>query len=314
MRMLLMTAVASLAAGALGYVAAAVWTVLLARYARGGDAFLRRLLPLAGLLAGALVLMAPAFLLHEPAQADERPGLVASALAAFGLLLLGATVARAVRAFLATRRLVAEWSRDAQEIALPGQPAPAFGIAHSFPVVAVVGVWRPRLFIARPVLQALTPDELQAVVAHEAWHVRAGDNLKRWLMACAPDALRWTPIHREITAAWHHAAEDAADDIATARDDRARVDLAALLLKIARLTPEPRWPAATVSPFVEVDGLDRRVRRLLDSHRASASPRWAAVPLIASAVLVAAALAAVSSPAALKTVFDFVEAIVTFAR
>jgi hypothetical protein len=148
MRMLLMTAVASLAAGALGYLAAAVWTVLLTRFGRG-DAFLRRLLPLGGLLAGALVLMAPAFLLHEPARADERPGVVASALAALGLLLLGATVARAVRALRARAAWSPSGAATHRRSRCLDSPRPRSVIAHPFPVVAVVGVWRPRLFIAR---------------------------------------------------------------------------------------------------------------------------------------------------------------------
>ena len=261
MRMLLMTAVASLAAGALGYVAAAVCTALLARFSAGGDAFLRRLLPLVGLLGGALLLMAPAFLLYEPAEADERPGLVASALAAFGLLLLGATAARALRAYLATRRLVAEWSQDAQEIALPGQPVPAFGIAHAFPVVAVVGVWRPRLFIARRVLQALTPDELSAVLAHEAWLVRAGDNVKRWLMACAP-TIGFRPLAARLEREWEEAMELEAD-----RSAGGALELASALVKTARLAPagaDLRVPAAA---FHGGGSIARRIDSLVRGNR-----------------------------------------------
>jgi Zn-dependent protease with chaperone function len=262
MRMLLMTAVASLAAGALGYVAAAVWTTLVARRAGGGDAFVRRVLPLAGLLTGMLLLMGPAFLLHEPAQADERPGIVASALAALGVLLLGAAVARAARTWLATRRLIAEWSRDAEPIHLPGQPAPAFGIAHAFPVVAIVGVWRPRLFIARRVLQALTPDELQAVLAHEACHLRAGDNVKRWLMACAP-ALGFRPLAGRLEREWEEATEIEAD-----RGAGGALELASALVKTARLAPagaDLRVPAAA---FHGGGSIARRIDRLVSGSRA----------------------------------------------
>jgi hypothetical protein len=283
MRMLVMTAVASLAAGALGYIAAAVWTALLARFTRGGDAFLRRLLPLAGLLAGTLVLMAPAFLLHEPAQADERPGLVASALAAFGLLLLGTTAVRTLRAFRATRRLIADWSRDAQEIALPGQPAPAFGIAHAFPVVAVVGVWRPRLFIARRVLQALTPDELRAVLAHEACHVRAGDNVKRWLMACAP-TIGFRRLAARLEREWEEAVEIEAD-----RGAGGALELASALVKTARLAPagaDLRIPAAA---FHGGGSIARRIDRLVRGSRADRASHPALRVAAAAAIVGAAA-------------------------
>lgn len=284
MRMLFMTAVASLAAGALGYVAAA----LVARFRTSGDACLRRLLPLAGLLAGVLLLMAPAFLLHEPAEADERPGVVASALAAFGLLLVGSAVARAVRAHRATRRVLAEWCRDAQRIELPGQPAPAYAIAHAFPVVAVVGVFRPRLFIAHRLLEELTPEELQAVLAHEAWHVRAGDNLKRWLMACAP-AIGFRRLAARLEREWEEEMEIEAD-----RGAGGALDLASALVKTARLAPagaDLRVPAAA---FHGGGSIARRIDRLVRYPRAAhaAHPGWRAL-----AVGLAVALAA-SLPAA----------------
>jgi hypothetical protein len=130
-------------------------------------------------------------------------------------------------------------------------------------------------------------------------------------MACAPDALRWTPIHLEMCAAWHDAAEDAADDVATGGDEGARANLATLLVKIARLAPETAWPVATVSPFVQQDGLARRVRRLLEptveNHRTTSL--W---PL--PALLCAALVIAVVSPAVLITIFDIVETLVAFGR
>lgn len=283
MRMLLMTAVASLAAGALGYAAATLWTALLVRYRAGGDAFARRLVPLAGLLVGMLVLMAPAFLLHEPAQADERPGVIASALAAAGLLLVTSTVVRAARTFFATRRLVAEWSRDAEPIALPGQPAPAFVIAHAFPVVAIVGVWRPRLFIARRVLQVLTPDELQAVLAHEAWHLRTGDNVKRWLMACAP-TLGFRPLAARLEREWEEAMEIEAD-----RGAGGALELASALVKTARLAPagaDLRVPAAA---FHGGGSIARRIDRLVRGSRADRAAHPALRVLTAAIAAVAAA-------------------------
>jgi beta-lactamase regulating signal transducer with metallopeptidase domain len=167
------------------------------------------------------------------------------------------------------------------------------------------------LIAARTVIESCTTEELTAIVAHERGHLHARDNLKRWLMGCAPDALRWTRWHHEISAAWHDAAEDAADDAATRGDHRARVDLAALLVKIARLTPQPSWPAATVSPFVEKGGLDRRVRRLLTSgDRPPAPSPW--LPL--SAATAAAVIVFAVNPAMLKQIYDVVESVIAFGR
>ena len=179
-----------------------------------------------------------------------------------------------------TRAAARAWLQSARPLDVdPPAGVPAYTIESPAPIVALVGVFAPKLIAARTVIESCTIEELTAIVAHERGHLQARDNLKRWLMACAPDALRWTPIHQEIAAAWHDAAEDAADDVATRGDERARANLAALLVKIARLTPGAAWPAATVSPFVENDGLDRRVRRLLDAGR---TPLGRRVTLVAT--------------------------------
>ena len=46
-------------------------------------------------------------------------------------------------------------------------------------MVAVVGAFRPRLFIADHVFESLTAEELAATIAHEYGHLAAHDNFKR---------------------------------------------------------------------------------------------------------------------------------------
>jgi beta-lactamase regulating signal transducer with metallopeptidase domain len=166
---------------------------------------------------------------------------------------------------------------------------------------------------ARTIVDACSPAELAAIVGHERGHLHARDNLKRWIMGWLPDALRWMPMHGEIVAAWHHAAEDAADDSATGRDAAARAELAALLLKVVRLAPHPLWNAAVVSPFVEREGLDRRVRRLLQPELEPPAP-IAIVPILGLAGIVVAAIAAMSSPAAVEVIFRAFESLVALGR
>ena len=180
-------------------------------------------------------------------------------------------------------------------------------------MVALVGVFAPKLIASRTVVDACTRRRDRGIVAHERGHLDARDNLKRWIMASLPDVLRWTPIHREIVDAWHHAAEDAADDAATGGEAVARAELAALLLKIVRLAPAPAWNAAVVSPFVEHHGLERRVRRLLQPELEPPAP-LAIVPMLALTATVVAMLAAISSPATLKAIFDAFEHLVAFGR
>jgi Zn-dependent protease with chaperone function len=244
MRVALLAVNVGLAAAAAGYAVCALIAVVLSRRAMGrgsSDMLAARLLPTLGGLLAALVLVVPAFVIHEPAQADERPGVLAVALAAAGLLLAGSLARRAFRAWQATRGVLAQWEESAQPLTVPGGPTLAFRIAHPFPVVAVVGVLRPRLFVARSVLHVLTPGELSAVLEHEAAHVKARDNIKRWLMACAP-SIGWRGTAVALEKAWESAAEREAD-----RSAHGALDLASALVKTARMAlpgAQLRIPAA----------------------------------------------------------------------
>ena len=125
--------------------------------------------------------------------------------------------------------------------------------------------------------------------------------------------LRWTPIHREVVDAWHHAAEDAADDAGTGGHALARTELAALLVKILRLAPAPAWNAAIVSPFVEKHGFERRVRRLLQPELEPPAP-LAILPTLGIAVIALAIVIASSSPSILKKIFFTIEHFVALGR
>ena len=117
-----------------------------------------------------------------------------------------------------------------------------------------------------------------------------------------------------MALAWSDAAEDAADDAATAGEALARVELAALLLKVARLASGSTWSTVAVSPFVDADGLGRRVRRLLERDQPLPSSPWANLLPLAATGLVAAVLAGLNSPATLERVHEVVESVITFAR
>lgn len=302
MRVLLLAALVGLGSAALGYAACAVIARLLSRAAvNRGSAFALgvRLLPLAGALLAAFALVLPAFLIHEPAQADERPGAVALLLAAAGLLLVGSLLRRAFYAWRATRTVLDQWEQSAQPVAMPNVPAPAFGIAHPFPVVAVVGVIRPRLFVARSVLRALTPDELQAVLEHEAAHVRARDNVKRWLMACAP-SIGWRGTALALERAWEDAAEHDAD-----RGARGALDLASALVKTARMAPQGAHLRIPAAAFHGGGDVARRVEDLV-----AGEPRALGGPFGPRAVLVAGAALMTAVPLLWPLAYRWAEALV----
>jgi len=267
--------------------------------------------------AGATVtlgLVIPGFVVFEPVRAAEVIGPAMVTLALAGAWLLIASIALAIRTASVTMTLERAWLRSATAFDFdPPAGIPAYAIDSPAPIVALVGVFSPKLLAARAVIDACSQQELANIVAHEHGHFRSMDNLKRWFMTCAPDALRWSPIHREMTAAWGDAAEDAADDAATAGDAVARVDLAALLIKVARLTPGSTWSTVAVSPFVDADGLDRRVRRLLERDQPAPLSRWINLLPLTAVGLVATVVAGLNSPATLKRVHEVVESVITFA-
>jgi Zn-dependent protease with chaperone function len=125
--------------------------------------------------------------------------------------------------------------------------------------------------IARSVLQACTPQELEAVLAHEKGHIDRRDNLRRLLMYAAPDAVAWLPGSAHLASAWRRALEEAADDEAAAVGEEGRLALAAALVKIARLAAGmPSQRLMPVSTFHCGDSIDTRVRRLLEPREDAA--------------------------------------------
>ena len=273
-----------------------------------------RALPTGAALTLTLVIVAPAFAIFEPERASEEVGPALAMLAIIGAMQLALALVVAVLTLVRTATVTRAWLRAGTPLDVdPPAGVPAYAIETPAPMVALVGVIAPKLIAARAVVEVCTDHELAAIVAHERGHLRARDNLKRWLMASAPDALRWTRVHREIATSWHAAAEDAADDVATGGDEGARADLAALLLKISRLTPQPVWPrAATISPFVDRDDLPRRVHRLLAPQSGSRPSRVMAPLAIAATAAMVTVIA--TSPASLERVFAVVEMLVALGR
>jgi len=225
-----------------------------------------RVLPVLLALTVALGFVVPSFVMFEPSNSGERvSGKLALiiAVAAFGI---SAAVYRSLGSWWRTRRLVAEWSLNAVPISIENIALPTYKLDHRFPVFAVVGVLRPRLFIAKQLLETLDQSELSAVATHELGHISAWDNLKRLMMQLCSDMLV-APIGRSLDRDWSEASESAADEFAATHGDRSTaLNLAAALIKIARMIPqEPIQQMPAVSFVYELMGetLSSRVRRLL---------------------------------------------------
>ena len=149
-----------------------------------------RLAPAALSLAFVAFVFLPSYWRYEPREFVEGFDVTLTTLAALALAIVGTAVARGVTAWRrAARRTRRMDARGARRSRCPSTSMPAFAIDTDAPVMALVGVLRPRLLITRPVLEALTDEELRASVAHELGHWRACDNLKRLAMRAAPDLL-----------------------------------------------------------------------------------------------------------------------------
>jgi beta-lactamase regulating signal transducer with metallopeptidase domain len=178
--------------------------------------------------------------------------------------------------------------QSAKPLHLPDAPVPAFTVATTFPVVAVVGTFRPRMFIAESVVNTCSSEELAAICAHERAHVRQWDNLRRAAMAIAPDLLHSVPLGHRLRRAWNEAAERAADNSASEMGTYGRVSLAQALVRVARLAlGAPTPPVLPASALYHGGSVEARVRSLLEP---SAPPAAAAsrtgLALVSGAVAV----------------------------
>jgi beta-lactamase regulating signal transducer with metallopeptidase domain len=293
----LFAAAAVALATAAGWLGAALVSVIADRLGAWPPAFRARILAQARLLPLALTMVLvpaqiAAFVRFE-AGGDEAPGPLLVLLAVAGVTLLAASCRAGIRSARDTRAVEQLWRRSAESIALPGWPFRAWRISRRDPVVAILGILRPGLFVARPVSEVCTHDELAAIVAHERAHVRAGDNLLRWLFAITPGAVLAAPIARRLERAWQTAAEHAAD--AAAGRDVSRLDLASALTKVARLAAALPPPTALSSAFIGGSDLSTRVARLLDPPPRD---RVSGLGWLPALVVAAVALLLLSTPAA----------------
>ncbi len=242
-----------------------------------------RLLPAVLSVAFAVLLFVPSYWEYEPRNFVEGFDLTLAAVAGVALALIVAGLLRGARAWMGAIRRTSAWMQRARPLTL-GPALPTYAIEANQPMMALVGVLRPRLLVTRGLIDALTGSELAASVAHEIGHRRALDNLKRLLMRTAPDCFS-SAAARAIEHRWVAAAERAADRTATGGDAADRCALASALVKVARLMPAAPVPTIEPISLLVTDGdIAARVRVLLSdapppSPRRSTAVRWLAAGL-----------------------------------
>ena len=263
--LLTINAVASLAAAALWRLIERPMRRCSAR-TRAEVLFAMRVGPPAVALISVAALLIPSYIAYEPYSTNEFVSKKLGTLAILSAIGVALALSRGFRSWLATRSLLKKWLNSATPIQLPEIDVPTFRISHPFPIIAVVGMFRPRLFIAERVIESLSQDEMVAAIAHECGHLAARDNLKRSLLRVCRDALMIVPCGRSIDRAWSENAEVAADEHAADRGSAVALNLASALIEIARMVPAGVRPSMPAGAFIlgdETHGVMGRVNRLV---------------------------------------------------
>lgn len=228
--------------------------------------FVLRIFPFAAALLFVVLFLLPAYLLFEPHFSEEIVSVKLALLAFVSIIGVGIAACRVFGTWWRTRRLVANWLAHAEAIRVAGVEIPVYQIRHPFPVMAVVGTFRPRMFIAKQIFASLDGEEFQAAIRHEFGHLAARDNFKRALMRVCRDLLVF-PFGRRLDRDWSENVESAADEYAAETGGAAAaLNLASALLKIARIVPSGTRPAMPAGAFLieaQTAAVAWRVRRLL---------------------------------------------------
>jgi|SRR5688500_417096 Zn-dependent protease with chaperone function len=284
--------------------------------------FVMRIGPPVVAIVAIAAFMIPSYLIYEPHSTDEFVSWKLGALATLSAIGVGLAIYRGLKSWLATRSLLKDWLAASTPIKLKEFNVPTFVLRHTFPIIAVVGAFRPRLFIADHVLESLSEEELAAAIAHEYGHLAAGDNFKRSVMRVSRAALLLIPCGRSLDRAWSEASESAADEHAAQQSSLVALNLASALVRIARMIPKGQrqiMPAA-VSAFLvggeDAPGVKVRVRRLVEL--AATDPRLLVsnasivrfMPWLVLTLIVVLGVTIESRPQVLAAVHNFVEHVV----
>lgn len=158
-------------------------------------------------------------------------GLLLPTTAMLALLLVGAAAGAvsAARQVGATRRLGEHVDRN-RIASPPGAPAGVEVVDHDEPFAFTFGLGEPRVAISRGLVEQLSPNELEAVVVHERYHVRARDPLKLVVARAAARTCFFLPAAGHLVTRYLAGRELAADR--RSLRDLGRPALAGALFKV----------------------------------------------------------------------------------
>jgi Zn-dependent protease with chaperone function len=274
--------------------------------------FMLRVLP--AMLAAIVVLGlgVPSYLWLEPQATMESVSLACCAAALLGAAIWCISIARVMHAALRSSRCARQCMQAGHEIPREGLAIPTSLLELETPVIALAGLFRPRVLVSRSVLNALTPGQLDAAVRHENAHRISRDNLKRFMFLLAPGIFPLTSSLAPLERAWARCTEWAADDEATQGDARTSLLLAAALVCVARMGAAPQ-PSVAMTHLIAGDrDLSARVDRLLRGAATAEAPRWRRSTLLGGMAVLATVILAgvVQWPAILHAAHEVLERLV----
>jgi beta-lactamase regulating signal transducer with metallopeptidase domain len=158
------------------------------------------------------------------------------------------------------------------------------------PVPAVVGWLRPVILVPASVFAGLTPEQLEAVLAHELAHVRRHDYLVNLVQAMVESLLFYHPAVWWVSRQVRQERECCCDDLAVAVCGD-RLDYARALAVLEGMREGMRAPVPQLALGADGGSLLRRIRRIagLPERNGAASPAWLA-GLLAVAFLATGAI------------------------
>ena len=190
--------------------------------------------------------------------------------AGLGLTLAGAVTARtAITAVTYLRAVRQHALRHAQTARLVGYPEPALGavlVDHEQPAAYCVAGPHPTVILTTAALQALHPDQVDAVLAHERAHLASHHHRLLAIARIGRQVLPFLPLMRDADTQITRLVEMHADDAATA--DRDTGPLATALVVLAAAPgPAPGLAAAATDAVQRIQRLLRPAEPLSRARR-----------------------------------------------
>ena len=211
--------------------------------------------------------------------------------AGLGLTLAGAVAARTtVTAAGHLRATARQAMRHAHTARLAGVPQPALGavlLEHPQPAAYCVAGPQPTVVLTTGALQALSPDQLQAVLAHERAHLAGHHHRLLALARIGRRTLPFLPLTREADVQVARLIELHADDAATRTSDPVPLAAALVVLATAAASPAPALAAAATDTV-------QRIQRLLHPAAPLSRVRQQLLRATASALALAPVLLALT--------------------